>query len=688
MTSDAEARNAHGLRGRIRPYTTTSGMLLAGACAPIGFVDGMLGPEPRAPSWVQVSACATAVLLLVAALTILRRPRAGRILATVGIVSGFALAAPKLFAAPALALAVMLVGTAALVLLWKIGAPLIELSRVGRRPVREGQAQGAAMMAFALWLPSLLAAPEHPLDELASVAWGVLWAVAFAMAWATRGFACHRGRSIAIFVATAIAMISAYAFRGEAWRLMSAFMLPTTVAVTVIRRSPRRAMGETGWWDLLLGHPERLLVGTFAGLCFVGTVLLTLPQSSASGQSIGFLHAAFTATSAVCVTGLIVLDTALDFSGFGQAVILMLIQVGGLGIMTFSTAIVWALGRRMSLRTESAFASILSAHDRGRLFASARRILQFTLAAELAGALALGALFSAHGDELPMAAWRGIFTSISAFCNAGFALQTDSLIPYRESPLILHTVGLLIILGGSSPMVAFALPILLRRGATPVSAQAKLALSATGLLLVVGFAFTLAFEWDASLHGLDVPTKLHNAWFQSVTLRTAGFNSIDLTALRPASLIAMLVWMFIGGCPGSTAGGVKTTTIAVLALSVLAAVRGQWTLEVFGKRVPERTRIRAIAVVGIAASTGMLALLVVLMTQSMPARDAVFEVVSALGTVGLTIGGTGALDEIGKTIIIMCMFIGRVGGLTLLMFLSSRRAINVLGRPEEDIDVG
>jgi trk system potassium uptake protein TrkH len=304
------------------------------------------------------------------------------------------------------------------------------------------------------------------------------------------------------------------------------------------------------------------------------------------------------------------------------------------------------------------------------------------------GAVLLAVAFAAQGDDPAMALWRGVFTSISAFCNAGFALQSDSLMSYQHSPLILHTVGGLIVVGGLSPLAVLALPAVIRRSSSPVSAQALLALSAAGVLLVGGFLFMVAFEWNESLRGLGIVDKLHNAWFQSVTLRTAGFNSVDIAVVAPATFTFMLLWMFIGGSPGGTAGGVKTTTVSVLALSVFQTIRGQWTLEAFGKRIPERTRAKAAVVVSIAVLTGLTALIGVLLTQNMPTRMATFEVVSALGTVGLSIGGTAELDGIGKAIIIVCMFVGRVGGLTLLMFLSSRRAPPRLGRPEEEIDVG
>jgi trk system potassium uptake protein TrkH len=299
--------------------------------------------------------------------------------------------------------------------------------------------------------------------------------------------------------------------------------------------------------------------------------------------------------------------------------------------------------------------------------------------------LAVG--FWSHGDSFGSALWRGVFTAISAFCNAGFALQSDSLIPYQEAPFVLHVVALLIVLGGLSPLAVFAVPELSRRS-TPVSAQAKISLLAAGVLLVGGFVFVLAFEWSHSLRGLSPSDRLHNAWFQSATLRTAGFNSVDFGAIQPVTLTLMMLWMFIGGSPGGTAGGVKTTTVSILVLSVAQAIRGQPDLEAFGKRISERTRSRAMVVVAVAMVSGILALVVIQLTQRMETEVAVFEVVSALGTVGLSTGGTSHLDGVGKVVIMACMFVGRVGGLTLFMFLSSRTRQRSMGRPIEEIAVG
>jgi trk system potassium uptake protein TrkH len=429
-------------------------------------------------------------------------------------------------------------------------------------------------------------------------------------------------------------------------------------------------------------------VGTFLTLVVTGTLLLALPHSASSGRSIGILDALFTSTSAVCVTGLIVLDTPVVFGFLGQCVILLLIQVGGLGIMTFSTATLWALGQRMSLRHETAVANLMSAQNRGKLFTTARRILALTFVSEAAGTVLLSLAFMAHGDALGTALWRGAFTAVSAFCNAGFALQSDSLIPYQSAPLVLHTVAGLVIVGGLSPVAVFALPALVRRTSTPVPAQAKLSLVAAAVMLVAGCLFVLALEWNDSLRMLSVVDRFHNAWFQSATLRTAGFNSIDFMQVRSATLTLMMLWMFVGGSPGGTAGGIKTTTAWILVLSAVQAMRGQWAADAFGKRISERTRARASVVVVVAATTGIAALVVIQLTQQMSTEVATFEVISALGTVGLSLGGTGQLDGIGKVVITVCMFVGRVGGLTLLMFLSSRRSRQPIRRPEEEIAVG
>lgn len=438
--------------------------------------------------------------------------------------------------------------------------------------------------------------------------------------------------------------------------------------------------------DAVASQPARLLVTTFILLSVVGALLLRLPVASATSTSIDFIDAAFTATSAVCVTGLIVLDTPVDFSPTGQALLLLLIQVGGLGIMSFSTAAFAALGRRLSLRHEAAIADLIG--DRGKLFSSLGRLLGITFGVELVGALILFVLFTVqHDDPAATAAWRAFFTSISAFCNAGFALQSDSLIPYASSPLVLHTISLLIIIGGLSPLACSELPALLWR--KRVSTQTKLIFSMTVFLLALAAVLVGALEWSHSFKHLGIFDRIHAAYFQSVTLRTAGFNSVDYAQLQPATVWVMTAFMFIGGSPGGTAGGVKTTTVAILMLSVSSAIRGRTEATAFGRRFNHRTVYKAAAIVSVALVMVFAGIAIVSVTQPHIALpDTIFEVVSALGTVGISVGATGQLDDVGKLIIMVCMFIGRVGPLTLFLFLRERHAVQTWSYPEADVDVG
>ncbi len=445
------------------------------------------------------------------------------------------------------------------------------------------------------------------------------------------------------------------------------------------------APGASAIWTGVISHPTRLLVVTFAGLCFAGSALLALPVASTNGSSVGVLDAFFTAVSAVCVTGLVVLDTPHAFTFAGQVIILLLIQLGGLGIMTFYSAAFSFLGKRLSLRHERAIAGALSIEDRGHLFGALQRVLRVTIITELLGAVVLFARFVRH-EGAADALWRAVFTAISAFCNAGFALQSDSLIGYNRDPLLLHTIALLIIAGGLSPLAIASLPDALRGRHT--SLQIRLILTTTAILLIVGFFAFATFEWTNALGDLNYADRLHNAWFQSVTSRTAGFNAIDVAAMRPATQTLTIGLMFIGGSPGSTAGGTKTTTIAVLVLAVGAALKRRTEVTVFGRRVGHATVYRASAVfmLGVVAALG--ALVAVQLTQPIELGPAVFEVVSALATVGLSVGATATLDSVGKVIIIVCMFAGRVGPLTLFLFLTEPRGQPLWGQPEEEVDVG
>jgi trk system potassium uptake protein TrkH len=639
-------------------------------------------------SWVLLLAAFTALCIAWASLTLARHPQRGALLTSLGMTGMMVLPGHALAQSPSLALAVLLGALMILHTIWR-GVQQPERRRLAWQSIPAASARGASLAALGFW--GLIWCMD-----LGDNAWVGLWSLAcafgiaglFGIRWLVREGGRHAIRVGVLLGAALVVALGLIRTWGLWWECLTiAALLPATMAVCLpVRQRP--GMEHLDWWEPILGHPERLLVATFLVLCLAGSVTLALPACSTTGIGIALVNAAFTAVSAVCVTGLVVLDTPVDFSLAGQVTILVLIQLGGLGIMTFSTVAMRLLGRRMSLRHEGAVAGLVSPQDRSQLFNATRRLIVFTFTTEALGAVCLLVAFIGQGEALLPAVWQAVFTAVSAFCNAGFALHSDNLMSYQSHPWVLHVVAALIITGGLSPLVVLSIPALLRRTGRPVAAQIQLALSMTLLLLVAGWIFLLAVEWSNTLGGLPWWHRVHNAWFQSVTLRTAGFNTVDIAAVRPATLTLMIVWMFIGGSPGGTAGGIKTTTVATLVLAVVAAVRGRWTVTCFRRRLSHRTVYKATAIATVGAVIVLMSLLVMQLTQAMPTDMALFEVVSALGTVGLSIGGTSRLDEVGKILIMACMFMGRVGPLTLFMFLSHRMQQTVWERPEEEIEVG
>lgn len=619
-----------------------------------------------------------------------RHARAGRFLAALAVLLTWLLSAPALRESPALALVAFLAGGS--LIAWSRLERLHRHGVPGGRPApRQASHEAASLVVGAatvgllgwfLAVPAGLARSSLGWGALASaqllpLALGVRWS------WPTR--AARRARFLTLSGSTTLACLAALALTLRSPSLAS---LPLLAAVAlhgfVARRRLAERWDQESWWEPLFHEPARMLVSTFLAGGIAGGVVLSLP--AASTHAVAPLDAFFSSFSAICVTGLSTLDTPHDFGFFGQAVLLVLIQVGGLGIMTFSTAALVFFGRRMSLRHESAVSQLLSAEDRGDLRSAVLQVFTITLGTEALGALALSALFAAD-EPLLSACWRGLFTSVSAVCNAGFALQSESLLPYQGSPAVLHVIALLILIGGLGPMTIVLLPRILRR--RPASAQAKLILAASLLLTVLPAVFVAVVEWDYGLASIPGSfDKLTNAWFQSVTLRTAGFNSIDLTALRPATLTLMIALMFIGGSPGSTAGGIKTTTAALVLLTSWSAIRGRGSVEVFGVRIAHASIYKTVAVVALGALSVLAALIGLQLTQEIPLTSLLFEAVSALATVGLTLGATGELDSVGKVIVIACMFAGRVGPLTVFMVLARRERSSPWSHPEQDIAIG
>lgn len=597
---------------------------------------------------------------------------------TAGVVAVLITLVPRITANPALTLAILLLSVFLIFKVWEVDRPLPLRSRDLLPSDRDPAgivARSAAFTAAAADV-CLLLFFEPPPEAIRMTGFGIAILFMVRWCWARR----HYGSKSSLALVGVVVGITGLALSGQP--TAGHLLLAATAAVAT--RKDREVARK--FVVPVIHRRVAPLVSSFFLLSLVGALILHAPGITTIEGGISSVDAFFTAVSAVCVTGLIVLDTATDFTFAGQGVILLLIQLGALGIMSYSAAVIIALGRRLSLGDEGAIASSLSGGDRGQLRAAIRRLIAFTFVSEALGSMVLAVLFYADGDGLAQALWRGVFTAVSAFCNAGFAIQSDSLIGYQQQALVLHVVGVLIVLGGLSPAAALAAPRVLA-GREP-SAQTKLIFAATGFLLGVNFIGFAVLEWNGSLGGLPVIDRLHNAWLQSVTLRTAGFNSVALEAVRPATLVVMMASMFIGGSPGGTAGGIKTTTAAVMVSSVVAAVRGEREITLFRRRVSRATIDRAGAIATLGVASLFLTVVVLLMTQAMPAAAAIFEAVSALATVGLSIGGTSGLDSVGKIVIMVAMFAGRVGPLSMFEFLATRETAPALQHPEESIDVG
>jgi trk system potassium uptake protein TrkH len=430
--------------------------------------------------------------------------------------------------------------------------------------------------------------------------------------------------------------------------------------------------------EALFERPAQMFAASFAAIILIGTLLLSFPMASASGASVRLIDALFTATSATCVTGLIVLDTPHAFSGFGHVVILVLIQLGGLGMVTISSFVSLSLGRRIGLKAEAALGKLYEA-DRSRLlFDLIRFIVLVTLVIEGTGAVLLALIFWSQGLGLVTSVWYGVFHSVSAFCNAGFALFSDSLVGLNRSVPLLAVVGLLIVLGG----IGFGvLSIVIQRLSRPsevprLPTHVRLSIRGTIGLLALGLVLLLLLEWNHSLAGLSLLDRLSNAAFQSLTCRTAGFNTVDLALLGPASVFLMILLMFVGACANSTGGGIKVTTAMVLFHAVLSMMRGRNEVEAMGRVIPGGTVYKSVVVATLSLLLITAGIFVLLGTQEGPFHWILFEVFSAFGTVGLSLGMTVLLDDFGRFVIVVLMFVGRVGPLTLALLLEPRR-----GRP-------
>ncbi len=435
--------------------------------------------------------------------------------------------------------------------------------------------------------------------------------------------------------------------------------------------------------------PAQVLVAGFAALILVGALFLALPISSRNGQAVPFIDALFTSTSAVCVTGLVTVDTHDQYSLFGQIVVLSLIQMGGLGIMVVSTLVFLVLGRRVTLRGRLLIQEAMNQLTLEGMVRLIRKVVLVTIVVEGIGASLLAIRWS-FDMGVVRGIYYGVFHAVSGFCNAGFDLFGGfrSLTGYRDDLLVNLVMSALIITGGLGFSVVTEL--VAHRKGSRYSLHTIIVVITTGILIAVGTAVILLLEANnpATLGGLGPAHKLLAAYFQAVTPRTAGFNTVPIGSLRSATLFFMILLMFIGASPGSTGGGIKTSTFATLLLAVRSVVRGKEDVEVFGRRIPQRVVQRALAIAMISLALVLSVTVVLSALRQDGLLPSLFEVTSAFGTVGLSMGITPSLSVLGKILIILTMFSGRVGPLTVATAFASRLHSNAVRYPEERVMVG
>jgi trk system potassium uptake protein TrkH len=424
--------------------------------------------------------------------------------------------------------------------------------------------------------------------------------------------------------------------------------------------------------------PATSLLLLFLVLIGVGTGLLMLPLATNDGTSTRFIDALFTATSAACVTGLTVVDTATHWSAFGQVVILLLIQAGGFGIMAGSTLLLMLVGRRTTLRDRVVIQESLGGLNLGSVVVLLRRVAIFTIVCELAGAVVLSVAFMS-GPEAgppwhPLGIWWGVFHAVSAFNNAGFDVTGGfrSLTPFVDDWVVLLSVAVLLSAGG----LGFAIvgDAIAKRRWARFALETKIVLGTTAVLLVGG-ALVIGFtEWSnpATLGALPPEQRLLNSLFESATLRTAGFTALNPGAFMEASLFVVMALMFIGGASGSTAGGIKVNTFSVLLIAIVSTVRGRPSAEAFGRRIPHQIVYRALAVALLALAFVFVVGLGLTLTTEATFVQTLFEAVSAFGTVGATTGITPDLTDPARIIVAVAMFVGRLGPLTLVLALAAQ----------------
>jgi len=438
-----------------------------------------------------------------------------------------------------------------------------------------------------------------------------------------------------------------------------------------------------------LNEVQVLAIG-FAVVILIGGIILSLPISSVDGTYTSFLDSLFTSTSAVCVTGLVTVDTGTHWNNFGKIVIMLLIEIGGLGFMSLTIFIAILLGKKITLKDRLIMQEAMNTFNIQGLVKMVQYVLGFTFIVQVSGAILLATQF------IPQFGWKtgmfySIFHSVSAFCNAGFDLfgNYDSLVNYSSNAVVLLTIGGLIIIGGLGFTVS--LEIFNYRKARRLSTHSKMVIFITLFLIIFGaiFIFLVEYKNPVTLANMNFRDKVLNAFFASVTPRTAGFNSISTDGMTMAGKLMTIILMFIGGASGSTAGGLKVTTFGVLAFTLISALKGRDDTEAFGRRFSKETVYKAFTLLCISMMLVLTTTIILTITE--PDKlfiNLLYEATSAFATVGLTAGVTQSIGSISKVVLIITMYLGRVGALTVILAVINKKKRNRIKYPEAKILIG
>lgn len=443
--------------------------------------------------------------------------------------------------------------------------------------------------------------------------------------------------------------------------------------------------------------PAALVIFSYFAAALIGTLLLTLPVAS-TGDGLSVIDGLFTATSGICVTGLVVIDTGTQLTTFGKTVLLILIQMGGLGVMTFSVFLFLFLGRGLGLRGRWIITETFTATPVPDIKSLLKAVFLFTVIVEAIGTILLFQFWRAEMDS-NQALFTGLFHSVSAFCNAGFSFFSTSFMNYRGSALLNLTIMILIVVGGIGFPVMYSFASRVRRWKemrrVPFTLHLRIVVWTTGTLILVGSALVFLLERSHALEALPWHEKIFASFFQSITARTAGFNTLDIPMLGGATLFILILLMFVGASPGSCGGGIKTTSLAVMAAIFASKIRGKDSVSIFHRTIPEETVSRALSIFILAVVTVTAGLVILLITQMgtvYPSKEYflayLFEAVSAFGTVGLSMGVTPTLTTAGKAVIIVLMLLGRVGLLTVAYVVTRRERVTLFRYAEEKVMIG